>query len=194
MLKSEALELISRKVSVCTLCSEISEYRKTNNYLTAAGEGNASAEIMFLGEALGKDESEQGRPFVGKSGRLLNSIIHACGWKREEIFITNILRCRPPNNREPTSDEAKNCRKFLDLQIKVINPKWIVCFGRVASVYLLGKDQDTTIGSLRGVIHEWDGRKIIATYHPSFCLRNPAAKADVWNDLQPLVRAMSPII
>jgi uracil-DNA glycosylase family 4 len=190
MRKIEALRIIAEKVASCTRCEEISQYRIANKCLTAAGEGNPDARIFVLGEALGKNESEQGRPFVGKAGALLTKILQAAGWRREDVFITNILRCRPPNNRDPLPEEAKNCRQFLDMQLRCVQPEWILCLGRIASVYLLGLDPDTTIGSLRGKIHEFAGKKVICSYHPSYLLRNPAAKELVWQDLQPVIFAL----
>lgn len=187
MNKSEALQIIADKVSTCTLCAELAENRKLCNGKTVPGEGNPDAEILVLGEGPGKDEESTGRPFVGKAGKLLDKILQAAGFPREQVFVCNIVKCRPPNNREPMPEEANNCRKFLDLQIKCINPNWIICFGKTASVYLLGLDTDTTIGSLRGKIHNHQSRKVIATYHPSYALRQPSAKEEIWRDLQPII-------
>ncbi len=192
MLQSEALQILDQKISRCRKCEELAEYRDASSYKTVPGVGLPNADVMVIGEAPGQNEAEQGEPFVGKAGRLLTNILKAAGWKREQIFITNILKCRPPNNRDPEKAEADNCRQFLDMQIKAINPKWILCFGRIASIFLLGKDSDTTIGSLRGEIHEFEGRKVICTYHPSYLLRQPAAKKDVWDDLQPAIFALQP--
>lgn len=192
MLKSEALQILEQKISTCRLCTELAEYRDANNYKTVPGVGNPNAKIMLIGEAPGENEAIEGLPFIGKAGKLLTAIIEAAGWKREEIFIANVLKCRPPNNRDPQPDEAGNCRKFLDLQIRCVDPEWIVCFGRISSVYLLGKDIGTTIGSLRKTTHDYQGRKVICTYHPSYLLRNPAAKKDVWDDLQPVISALHP--
>lgn len=189
--KYTALQIIADKISVCTLCEELSTYRKENKYLTVPGVGNPNSKVMFLGEAPGKDEAEQGCPFVGRAGMLLNNIIEAAGWRRDEVFICNILKCRPPGNRDPEMSEAKNCRKFLDLQIRCVDPEWIVCLGRIASMHLLGKNPDTPMGAMRG-FHEENGRKVICTYHPACLLRNPAAKKDVWDDLQPLLSALQP--
>lgn len=189
MQQSEALELLGQKVACCERCQELTEYRKSHQYLTVPGEGMPNAKIMILGEAPGENEAKQGRPFVGKAGNLLTKIIEACGWKREHLYICNILKCRPPGNRDPLPDEAANCRKWLDLQIGIVNPEWILCFGRIASVYLLGLSPDRTIGSLRGEVHAYENRKVICTYHPSYLLRNPAAKQDVWEDLQVVVKS-----
>lgn len=188
MLKSEALTVLSSKIAKCTLCAELSEFRTENSYLTVPGEGNPNAELMILGEAPGQDEAESGRPFVGRAGKLLDSIIQAAGWQREEIFICNILKCRPPKNRVPTSEEAANCRKFLDLQIKCVDPSMILCLGKTASIFLLGKPEDRSMGSMRGE-HEYQGRKVICTYHPSYLLRTPSAKAEVWADIQPFLKS-----
>jgi DNA polymerase len=192
MLKSEALQLLEQKIAACTKCIELVEYRKANNYKTVPGIGNANAEVMVIGEAPGQNEAEQGEPFIGKAGRLLTNILEAAGWAREDIFICNILKCRPPGNRDPLKEEADNCRKFLDMQIRCIDPKWILCFGRIASVYLLERESDTTIGSLRGEIHDYQGHKVICTYHPSYLLRQPAAKKSVWEDIQPAILALQP--
>jgi DNA polymerase len=196
MLKTEALQLLDQKVATCTKCSGLTEYRQAHDYKTVPGAGDSNARIMILGEAPGENEAKQGIPFVGKAGHLLTNILKAMGLKRSEVFITNTLKCRPPGNRDPELSETANCRKFLDLQIKVIDPEWIVCFGRVAAVNLLGKDEFTSIGSLRGKVHEWLGRKVICTYHPSFVLHQKEedeqkrAKSDIWRDLQPLVVAL----
>lgn len=190
MLKSEALQILETKVSECRKCSELCEYRDANEYKTVPGVGSPNADVLVLGEAPGKDEAEQGEPFVGKAGRLLTAILEAAGWSRDQVFITNILKCRPPGNRDPAKEESDNCRKFLDMQIKCIDPQWIICFGRIASVNLLGEDPGASIGSLRGKIHDYEGRKVICTYHPAYLLRQPSAKQDVWGDLQPVISAL----
>ena len=192
MLQSQALQILDQNISTCRECAELAVYRDASSYKTVPGVGLPNADVMVIGEAPGKNEAEQGEPFVGKAGRLLTNILEAAGWAREDIYITNILKCRPPGNRDPEKEEADNCRKFLNMQIHCINPKWILCFGRIASVFLLGKDSDTTIGSLRGEVHEFEGRKVICTYHPSYLLRQPSAKKDVWNDLQPAIFALQP--
>src|SRR4051812_28532931 len=120
MLKGQALQVLETKIAACKLCHELAEYREQTGGLTVPGEGNPNAQIMILGESPGQSESEQGKPFVGKSGRLLMNILQAMGLQREEVFICNILRCRPPGNRDPKVEEAANCRKFLDLQIRCI--------------------------------------------------------------------------
>jgi uracil-DNA glycosylase family 4 len=190
MLKSEALQILDRKISECRLCQELTEYRDANSYKTVPGIGHPNARVMILGEAPGENEALEGEPFVGKAGKLLTSILEAAELTREEVYITNILKCRPPGNRDPQPEEAANCRKFLDLQIRCVDPEWILCFGRISSVFLLGHDPATTIGSLRGRLHDYQGRKVICTYHPSYLLRQPAAKKNVWEDLQPAILAL----
>jgi uracil-DNA glycosylase family 4 len=182
--QSSVLKIIADKIAGCHRCSELSEYREANCGKTVPGEGNPNADLMIIGEAPGADEAEQGRPFVGRAGKLLDSIIEAAGWKREELFIANILKCRPPGNRVPTDEEAANCRQYLDFQIKAVNPNRILCLGKTASRFLLGKGEEVTMGSMRGE-HEYQGRKVICSYHPSYLLRNPEAKADLWHDIQP---------
>jgi len=190
MLKREALQILDQKIRTCTKCEELSQYRQENKYKYVPGVGNPDAKIVVIGEAPGQNEAEQGEPFVGKAGGLLTNILKAAGWSREQVFITNVLKCRPPGNRDPEPTEATNCRKFLEMQIRCIDPEWILCFGRIASVHLLGLEPDTTIGSLRGKIHEYQGRKVICTYHPSYLFHNPGAKSLVWEDLQPVILAL----
>jgi len=192
MKKQDALKIIADKVAACTLCEELCSYRKENEYLTVPGEGHPNADLMIIGEAPGEDEAKSGSPFVGRAGKLLNTIIENVGWKREYIFIANTIKCRPPKNRDPQEDEAANCRKFLDMQIKVVDPIWIVCLGRISSRFLLGFSEKITMGSLRGQ-HEYQGRKVMCTYHPSYLLRNPAAKEEVWMDLQPVIADLKEI-
>lgn len=186
MLQSEALQLLESKIAACVKCQELAEYRTACSYKTVPGTGSPNARIMLIGEAPGKNEAEQGIPFIGRAGNLLTNIIQAIGLTRDEVFIANILKCRPPDNRDPLPEEAKNCQPFLALQIQVINPEWIVCLGRYASRYMLGKDPETPMGAMRG-LHEKDGRKIICTYHPSYLLHNPSQKSEVAKDLEPLI-------
>lgn len=192
MTKRQALQILEQKVASCTLCTELSDYREANGYKTVPGTGNSNAEIMIIGEAPGENEAKQGLPFVGKAGNMLNNILQAIGLKREEIFIANMVKCRPPGNRDPEVIEVNNCRKFLDLQIKCVDPKWIICLGRISSIHLLGHEPDTTMAELRGKLFEYQNRKVICTYHPAYLLRNPKAKKDVWDDLQPVIAALQP--
>ena len=181
----EALALLQKRVAQCRLCKVLPETRTQ----TVFGVGNPRARLLFLGEAPGADEDAQGIPFVGRSGRLLTDMIEK-GMKisRDEVYICNVLRCRPPQNRNPLPEEAAFCRPFMEAQIKIVNPEFICCLGAVAAKNLL--QTDTSIGKLRGAIHNWQGYKVVCTYHPSYLLRNPPAKKDAWIDLQLLMRAM----
>ena len=146
------------------------------------GVGNPEAKIMFVGEAPGADEDAQGIPFVGAAGQLLNKILVASGLNRDDVYICNILRCRPPGNRKPLPVEASNCREYLDGQIAIIDPDWIICLGATAAQNLLNT-QDA-IGRLRGKFLAHGRAKVLCTYHPSYLLRNPPAKKDVWEDMK----------
>ena len=176
------LETLKARVAKCLKCSELATARTQ----TVFGVGNPEAKIVFVGEAPGADEDRLGEPFVGRAGQLLNDIIRACRLTREEIYICNILRCRPPGNRLPSFDEAQNCREFLDGQLAVVNPDYIVCWGSCAAKNLLGSDE--TIGKLRGRFFSYGRAKVLCTYHPSYLLRNPSAKKDVWDDMKFLFR------
>lgn len=172
------------RVAQCVRCQELADSR-TN---TVFGVGNPEAKLLFVGEAPGADEDAQGEPFVGKAGQLLNDIIKACKLKREDVYICNVLRCRPPGNRVPAPQEAANCREYLDAQIAIVNPDYIVCWGSTAAKNLLGSEE--TIGKLRGKFFKYGRAKVLCTYHPSYLLRNPAAKKDVWDDMKLLFRDM----
>ena len=181
---SSGLEGIAGEVAGCRLCQELAETRTQ----TVFGVGDPNAKILFVGEAPGADEDRMGEPFVGRAGKLLNQIIEACGMRREEIYICNILKCRPPGNRNPSPEEAGNCRQFLDGQIASVQPEYIVCWGSVAAKNLL--DSTETIGRMRRQFFEYGGAKVLCTYHPSYLLRNPSAKKDVWEDMQLLFADM----
>jgi uracil-DNA glycosylase len=155
---------------------------------TVFGVGNPMSKVVFFGEAPGADEDRQGEPFVGRAGQLLNKIIEACTWKREEIYIMNVIKCRPPDNRRPEEDEVENCAEYRNHQFDIIRPQYIVCLGATAAQALLGKTW--TIGKARGKLHDWNGMKVLATYHPAYLLRNPEAKKDVWQDMQLLLKDM----
>jgi DNA polymerase len=176
--REKRLKALAECVAGCDRCSELAATRTQ----TVFGVGNPEATILFIGEAPGADEDRQGEPFVGKAGQLLDRIITACKLTREEIYICNILRCRPPGNRNPTSDEARNCREYLDGQIQIVDPDYIVCWGSVAAQNLL--DTTVSIGRLRGKFHNYGRAKVACTYHPSYLLRNPAAKKEVWRDMK----------
>ena len=143
---------------------------------------NPAAAILFLGEAPGADEDETGEPFVGRAGKLLDDIIAACRLKREDVYLCNVLKCRPPGNRNPAPAEAANCREYLDAQIRTVDPDYIVCWGAVPAKALLGRKEG--IGKLRKQFFPHGRAKVACTYHPAYLLRNPAAKKEVWADLK----------
>jgi DNA polymerase len=143
---------------------------------------------MFVGEAPGADEDEQGRPFVGRAGQLLTKMIEAMGYTREQVYIANIIKCRPPNNRNPEPDEIESCSPFLDHQIRLINPQVIVTLGKFAGQTLL--QTPIPITKLRGSWHRYKNIDVMPTYHPAYLLRNPSAKKDVWTDLQKVIEKM----
>jgi len=182
--RQKRLDALARKVAQCTRCPELAATRTQ----TVFGVGNPEARVLFLGEAPGADEDRQGEPFVGRAGQLLNRIIEACKMKREDIYICNILRCRPPGNRNPLPIEASNCREWLDGQLRLVDPEYIVCWGSVAASNLLGITDP--IGRLRGRFFQHGRAKVLCTYHPSYLLRNPAAKKLVWEDMQILMKEL----
>jgi uracil-DNA glycosylase family 4 len=163
-------------IKACTKCAL---HRTRTN--AVFGVGNRQAEWMFIGEAPGADEDAQGEPFVGRAGQLLNSMIKAVGMQRSDVFIANILKSRPPNNRDPAPDEVAACIPFLHRQIELVNPKLIVCVGRIAAQNLL--NTDTPIGKLRGQVHRLGPRPVVVTYHPAYLLRSPGEKRRAWQDL-----------
>ena len=180
----EALDEVASVVAQCTRCAELARTRTQ----TVFGAGNPSARLVFCGEAPGADEDRQGVPFVGAADQLLNKILAACTLRREDVYILNILRCRPPGNRTPAPDEAANCREYLDAQLSIIQPEFICCLGACAAQNLLGTTQ--ALGKLRGRFHHYRGVKVLCTYHPAYLLRNPAAKRPTWDDMQMLMAAM----
>ena len=146
------------------------------------GVGNPHAEVIFIGEAPGADEDAQGEPFVGRAGQLLNKILDAVKLKREDVYICNILKCRPPNNRDPEPTEMETCTPYLHKQIELMQPKFIICLGRIAGQWLLQTKDSLT--ALRGRIHDFAGKKLIITYHPAALLRNPNWKLPAWEDMK----------
>ena len=166
-----------KKVENCTLCHLCEE--RTN---AVFGEGNENADIMFVGEGPGRDEDLQGRPFIGRAGQLLTKIIEAMGRKRSDVYIANIVKCRPPQNRNPLPDEIKQCYPYLLRQIEAIKPRVICTLGKFASQTLL--NTEITISSLRGKFHDFNGINLMPTFHPAFLLRNMSSKKEVWEDMQ----------
>ncbi|MDP1992258.1 MAG: uracil-DNA glycosylase [Syntrophales bacterium] len=152
------------------------------------GEGNPGAELVFVGEAPGADEDEQGRPFVGRAGQLLTKIIGAMGLKREEVYICNILKCRPPGNRNPQPEEIVPCEPFLIRQLEAIRPRVVCALGTFAAHTLL--KSEAPISVLRGRFHSYQGIPLMPTYHPAYLLRNPGAKKQVWEDVQMIMKTL----
>jgi len=152
------------------------------------GEGNPSAGLVFIGEAPGEEEDLQGRPFVGRAGQLLTRIIEAMGFRRQDVYICNILKCRPPRNRNPKQEEMETCEPFLVKQIEAIGPKVICALGSFAARRILQTDVPITV--LRGKFHEFRGVRVMPTYHPAYLLRNPDAKKQVWEDVQLIMKVL----
>ncbi len=161
-------------------CTRCKLHRRRNSIVF--GVGNPKAQLVFVGEGPGADEDAQGIPFVGRAGQLLTQMIEAMGLKRDDVYICNVVKCRPPENRTPEQDEIATCSPYLLRQLEVIHPKVIVCLGSVAAKTLLGTN--ASMGKLRQQWFDYRGMKLLATYHPAYCLRNPPSKADVWKDLQ----------
>lgn len=181
--RASALQVIQEDIGECTRCA----LHKGRNKLVF-GDGDANARLMFVGEGPGADEDAQGLPFVGRAGQLLNNMIGAMGLSREQVYIANVVKCRPPQNRTPEPDEANTCSPFLFRQIDAIRPEVIVALGATAATYLLGQRQP--LAGLRGRVHSWRGSKLIVTYHPAFLLRDPRQKKEAWADLQIAMREL----
>src|SRR5450432_3190921 len=177
-----ALRLIREDLGDCTRCRLHKQGRKQIVF----GVGDPNAQLMFIGEAPGADEDEQGEPFVGRSGQLLTNMIKAMGLRREDVYIANIIKCRPPANRTPERDECDTCSPFLMRQIEAIRPKALVALGAVAAKSLLAIN--APMSELRGRWHDFRGTKLAVTYHPAFLLRDPRQKKEAWKDLQMVMR------
>ena len=177
------LESLKKEISTCKRCSLC----KTRHNIVF-GSGNPKAELMFIGEAPGEDEDLQGLPFVGKAGQLLTKIIEAMGLQRSGVYIANILKCRPPNNRAPLPAEIEECEDILKKQIDIIKPKIICTLGKFASQTLLRTE--TTISALRGNFKEYNGIKLMPTFHPAYLLRNPNDKKLVWLDMKKIMKEL----
>lgn len=185
-----ALQTLAQEVSRCTKCPELASTRTQ----TVFAYGEPGVELCFVGEAPGGDEDAQGLPFVGAAGQLLNRIIAACGMKREEVYICNIIKCRPPGNRTPLPNEAANCRSFLERQLELVQPKFICALGGCAAQNLLSTT--ISLGRLRGRFHDYKGIPVMCTYHPAYLLphRSPEKKKDVWEDMKILMQRMGRVI
>jgi DNA polymerase len=174
---AQTLADLNRMICTCTKCPL--GYTRTNFVF---GVGNPKAEIVIVGEAPGAEEDAQGEPFVGRAGQLLNKILEAIRFKREEVYICNILKCRPPNNRDPQPEEIDSCEPHLWKQLEILKPKMILCLGRIAAHVLM--KTNVSLGQLRGKVHEYHGIKLMVTYHPAALLRNPTWKRPCWEDVQ----------
>jgi DNA polymerase len=175
--KAAALEAIREEIGDCQRCP-----LAAGRHTIVFGDGDPNARLMFVGEGPGADEDAQGLPFVGRAGQLLNNMITAMGLRRDQVYIANIVKCRPPQNRVPEPQEAHTCSPFLFRQIDVIRPEVIVALGATAATYLLGGK--SPLNALRGRIHQARGSKLIVTYHPAYLLRDPRQKKEAWVDLQ----------
>ena len=192
----KALKIIREDLGDCTRCPLHRQGRKQIVF----GVGNAAAELMFIGEGPGADEDEQGEPFVGRAGQLLNNMIKAMGLERRQVYIANVVKCRPPGNRTPEREECETCSPFLMRQIAVIKPKVVVALGAVAAKTLLA--MSSSMAQLRGRFYDfkpsgvrsndpnWQGCKLAVTYHPAFLLRDPRQKSEAWKDLQMVMREL----
>jgi DNA polymerase len=184
--RRQELTVLAERVATCQRCTELVVSRSR----TVFGVGPLDPELCFIGEAPGANEDQRGEPFVGEAGQLLNRIIAASGMKREDVYICNICKCRPPGNRLPTTAEAGNCREYLERQLELIQPKFICALGACAAQNLLGTSLG--IGKLRGRFHDYKGIPVMCTYHPAFLLptRSPHKKKDVWEDMKRLLERM----
>jgi uracil-DNA glycosylase family 4 len=171
-------------VAACTRCG-LHEGRTQ----TVFGVGNPAADWMIIGEAPGAEEDRRGEPFVGRAGKLLDEMLLAVGERRESVFIANVLKCRPPNNRDPKPDEAASCRPYLERQIELVQPRIILAVGRIAAQQLL--QSDAPVGRLRGKVHRLGGTPLVVTYHPAYLLRSPSQKRKAWDDLCLAARVMT---
>jgi uracil-DNA glycosylase family 4 len=179
-----ALRLIREDLGDCTRCRLSKQGRKQIVF----GVGNPKADLMFIGEAPGADEDQQGEPFVGRAGQLLNNMIKAMGLRRQDVYIANIIKCRPPGNRTPERDECETCSPFLMRQIAAIKPKAIVALGAVAAKTLLAIN--APMSEFRGRWFDFRGTKLAVTYHPAFLLRDPRQKKETWKDLQMVMKEL----
>ncbi len=170
--------LLAAQVSACTRC----ELHKTRTR-AVFGAGNRQADWMIIGEAPGADEDREGEPFVGRAGRLLNAMLFAAGYQRDEVYIANIIKCRPPQNRDPSAEQAACCRGYLERQIELVSPRLILAVGRIAAHNLL--NTEAPLGRMRGKVHRYgeQGIATVVTYHPAYLLRSPLEKRKVWEDL-----------
>ena len=170
----DALEAAVRDCRLCGLCETRTQ--------TVFGTGERKARLMVIGEAPGAEEDRRGEPFVGRAGQLLNSMLAAAGFERSQVYIANVLKCRPPDNRDPGAVEAAQCLPYLRRQIELVGPAAILCVGRIAAQRLLGREE--SLARMRGQVHEFGGVPVVVTYHPAYLLRSPTEKRKAWIDLK----------
>src|SRR5262245_23088179 len=182
--RQQALAALRQQVAACTRCPQLASTRSQ----TVFGVGPLDPDLCFVGEAPGADEDRLGEPFVGAAGQLLTRIIVACGMQREEVFICNILRCRPPGNRTPLPEEASHCQEWLEKTLDLVRPRYLVALGNTPVRHLLGVSQGIT--RIRGRFFDWRGIPVLATFHPSYLLRSPEKKKEVWEDMKTLLQRM----
>ena len=182
--REQLLSVIQTEVESCQACYELCRTRTQ----TVFGVGNPESKVVFLGEGPGANEDRQGEPFVGEAGKLLNKILTASKLERDQVYILNTVKCRPPNNRNPLPLELESCRGFLDRQLEVIRPEFIVCLGSVAAKSLLGTK--SSLGMLRKQFHQYRESKVLVTYHPAYLLHTPSAKTHVWEDMKMLMKEL----
>lgn len=182
--RSSQLTIIQNEVAACEACPEL----VANRSQTVFGVGAASPRLCFLGEGPGADEDRMGEPFVGAAGQLLNKILGACKMKREDVYILNTVKCRPPGNRNPSEQELCNCWGFAQRQLETLQPEFICCLGSVAARTLL--QTKMSVGKMRGQFFNYRGSRVVVTYHPAYLLRNPDAKRKVWDDMKMLLQEM----
>ncbi|MGB9715643.1 MAG: uracil-DNA glycosylase [Thermodesulfovibrionales bacterium] len=186
--KKIALRSLREEIGDCKRC-RLSKERKNIVF----GEGNPDARLMFIGEAPGREEDIQGRPFVGDAGKLLTRLIEKMGFKRDDVYITNIVKCRPPMNRDPEKDEIDICRIFVERQIDIIKPDVIISLGRISAQTLIGNDR-LKMTSIRGNFFEYKGIPLMPTFHPAYLLRNPKDKWLTWNDAQKVLEKLKRVL
>lgn len=182
--KEAALRALQEEIGDCRRCKLW--YKRTN---IVVGEGNPDAAIMFIGEAPGREEDLQARPFVGDAGMLLTRLIEKMGFRREEVYIANIVKCRPPMNRDPETDEIESCRGFVEKQIEIINPKVIISLGRISALTLIGNEK-LKITAIRGNFFDYKGIPLMPTFHPAYLIRNPKDKWLTWSDAQKVLERL----
>jgi DNA polymerase len=182
--KESAMTLLREEIGECGRC-KLSQKRTHIVF----GEGNPDARLMFIGEAPGREEDVQARPFVGEAGMLLTRLIEKMGLKREDVYIANIVKCRPPMNRDPEKDEIQQCREFLERQIDIIRPDIIMSLGRIAASTLMGNEK-LKITAIRGKIFDYRGIPLVPTFHPAYLMRNPKDKWLTWNDAQKVLERL----